>query len=231
MTMRRSAVAGMMAAVVVPGALAEDIAPADSRGIRIIGAKGPLLLTFLAVKKTTTPLDDRTVCEFPLASVTSPPASAELVLGISDLDPGGPAGVIDVYVYEGDGVVAAPEFFAGTLTTSFECNSTGVFLVDVTPAVAAAVTGGWDYVGFRLSTVTADRYFLGSIVSQPEPLLRVETGCYADCNGVGGLTIADFACFQTQFVAGDPYADCNGTGGLTIADFACFQTKFVAGCP
>ncbi len=55
--------------------------------------------------------------------------------------------------------------------------------------------------------------------------------CYADCNGVGGLTIADFGCFQTKFVAGDPYADCNGVGGLTIADFGCFQTKFVAGCP
>jgi hypothetical protein len=56
-------------------------------------------------------------------------------------------------------------------------------------------------------------------------------GCYPDCNGVGGLTIADFGCFQTAFVAGDPYADCNGVGGLTIADFGCFQTAFVAGCP
>ncbi len=55
--------------------------------------------------------------------------------------------------------------------------------------------------------------------------------CYPDCNGVGGLTIADFGCFQTAFVAGAPYADCNGVGGLTIADFGCFQTAFVAGCP
>ncbi len=55
--------------------------------------------------------------------------------------------------------------------------------------------------------------------------------CYPDCNGVGGLTIADFGCFQTRFVAQDPYADCNGVGGLTIADFGCFQTAFVAGCP
>jgi serine protease AprX len=55
--------------------------------------------------------------------------------------------------------------------------------------------------------------------------------CYPDCNGVGGLTIADFGCFQTAFVAGDPYADCDGLNGLTIADFGCFQTAFVAGCP
>jgi hypothetical protein len=45
-----------------------------------------------------------------------------------------------------------------------------------------------------------------------------------------GHTIADFACFQTRFAAGDPYADCNGVGGLTIADFGCFMTAFVQ-CP
>ncbi len=64
-------------------------------------------------------------------------------------------------------------------------------------------------------------YFLASLA---------ET-CYADCNADSMLTVADFGCFQTRFVAGDPYADCNGVGGLTIADFGCFQTRFVAGCP
>ncbi len=228
--LRPALVAAAITAAALP-AVAEDIVPADSRGIRIIGSKGPLLLTFLAVKKTSTPLDDRTVCEFPLASVPAPPDSAALVLGISDLDPGGPPGVIDIYVYEADGVVAASEFFAGSFSTSFECNANGVFVVDVTPAVSAAVTAGWAYVGFRLSTVTADRYFLGSIVGQPEPLLRVLDACYPDCNESGGLTIADFACFQTKFAASDPYADCNASGSLTIADFACFQAKFAAGCP
>ncbi len=56
-------------------------------------------------------------------------------------------------------------------------------------------------------------------------------GCNADCNGVGGLTIADFGCFRTIFVAGSPQADCNGSGGFSVADLACFQTQFVAGCP
>ncbi len=59
----------------------------------------------------------------------------------------------------------------------------------------------------------------------------VGLACYPDCNGDGALTVADFGCFQTRFVAGDPYADCNGAGGLTVADFGCFQTRFVAGCP
>jgi hypothetical protein len=56
-------------------------------------------------------------------------------------------------------------------------------------------------------------------------------GCYPDCNADGALTVADFGCFQTKFVAADPYADCNADGGLTVADFGCFQTKFVLGCP
>ena len=55
--------------------------------------------------------------------------------------------------------------------------------------------------------------------------------CYPDCNGDGALTVADFGCFQTRFVAGDPYADCNGDGIRTVADFGCFQTRFVQGCP
>jgi hypothetical protein len=56
-------------------------------------------------------------------------------------------------------------------------------------------------------------------------------GCYPDCNADQSLTVGDFGCFQTKFVAADPYADCNGVGGLTVADFGCFQTRFVAGCP
>jgi hypothetical protein len=55
--------------------------------------------------------------------------------------------------------------------------------------------------------------------------------CYPDCTNDGALTVADFGCFQTRFVAGYPYADCNASGTLTVADFGCFQTRFVAGCP
>ncbi len=64
----------------------------------------------------------------------------------------------------------------------------------------------------------------GFIVTFPE-------SCYADCNGDAALTVADFGCFQTKFVAADPYADCNADTLLTVADFGCFQTKFVGGCP
>jgi hypothetical protein len=55
--------------------------------------------------------------------------------------------------------------------------------------------------------------------------------CYADCDGDGVLTAADFSCFQTRFALGNAYADCNGDGVLGLADFGCFQTKFALGCP
>ncbi len=60
----------------------------------------------------------------------------------------------------------------------------------------------------------------------------LDTPCYPDCNNSGTLTVADFVCFQGEFVAGNlAYADCNGSGTLTVADFICFQGAFVAGCP
>ncbi len=93
---------------------------------------------------------------------------------------------------------------------------------------------------------TGGAYSLGGTMGQPDAGPAMTGGafslvggfwpgiaeiCQPDCNHDGVLTIADFGCFQTKFVQGDPYADCNGVGGLTIADFGCFQTKFVQGCP
>lgn len=58
-----------------------------------------------------------------------------------------------------------------------------------------------------------------------------ECECYADCNGDGLRTVADFGCFQNEYVSGDAYADCNASGSLTVADFGCFQSNYVLGCP
>ena len=59
---------------------------------------------------------------------------------------------------------------------------------------------------------------------------RSAYACYPDCNCDGALTVADFGCFQTSFVAASGYGDCNGDGVRTVADFGCFQTRFVQGC-
>jgi len=54
--------------------------------------------------------------------------------------------------------------------------------------------------------------------------------CYADCDGVGGLTGNDFQCFLDRYITGSSYADCDGAGGLTGNDFLCFLDKYVTGC-
>jgi hypothetical protein len=66
--------------------------------------------------------------------------------------------------------------------------------------------------------------------SQNATIAQAGGACYPDCDGSGGLSVADFGCFQTKFVQGDMYADCDGSTTLTVADFSCFQTKFVQGC-
>ncbi|MEQ8844695.1 MAG: GC-type dockerin domain-anchored protein [Phycisphaerales bacterium] len=57
-----------------------------------------------------------------------------------------------------------------------------------------------------------------------------DTGCYADFDGDGELTIFDFLAFQNAFDAGDIAADCDEDGSLTLFDFLCFQNAFDAGC-
>jgi hypothetical protein len=56
-------------------------------------------------------------------------------------------------------------------------------------------------------------------------------GCYANCDGVGGLTANDFVCFVSAFNNGASYANCDGVGGLTANDFVCFLTQYNNGCP
>ncbi|UYV11299.1 MAG: hypothetical protein NCW75_08275 [Phycisphaera sp.] len=57
-----------------------------------------------------------------------------------------------------------------------------------------------------------------------------DTGCRADLDGDGELTIFDFLAYQNLFDAGDPVADFDGDGDLTIFDFLAFQNEFDAGC-
>jgi hypothetical protein len=54
--------------------------------------------------------------------------------------------------------------------------------------------------------------------------------CYPNCDGTGGLTANDFACFLTAFINGQSYANCDGVGGLTANDFVCFLGTYNAGC-
>lgn len=54
--------------------------------------------------------------------------------------------------------------------------------------------------------------------------------CYANCDGAGGLTANDFACFLNAYANNLSYANCDGVGGLTPNDFACFLNAYSSGC-
>lgn len=114
---------------------------------------------------------------------------------------------------------------------------------------AAGVGGGLTEIAFDgndvLYGVTLDTDELGTIdlatgVFTPigpvgftdiRGLAFVGTGCFADCDGSGDLTILDFVCFRHLFQNGDAAADCDGNGVLNVLDFVCFQLAFQAGCP
>ena len=57
-----------------------------------------------------------------------------------------------------------------------------------------------------------------------------QTGCRADIDGDGQLTLFDFLAFQNAFDAGDPLADWDGDGQLTLFDFLAYQNDFARGC-
>ncbi len=77
---------------------------------------------------------------------------------------------------------------------------------------------------FTLSSSGPNEFYMDDV------LLEESTGCYADCDGSGGLDFFDFLCFQNAFAAMDPYADCDTSGGHDFFDFLCFQNAFAAGC-
>ena len=49
--------------------------------------------------------------------------------------------------------------------------------------------------------------------------------------GIGLNPQGEYEGWIARLDTGPCYADCNGDGQLTVQDFGCFQTKFVAGCP
>ena len=173
--------------LVLPSAAMADftINSTDARGIRDDGG-GPFLLAFLAVKAGT---EDRTVLEFDISGLSGTLPPITLDLDLVNIDPGPPDGVMDVFVFTGDGVVTPDEFFAGGPTpfTSFVAATDALYPVDVTAAAQAAVDVGDSFIGFRLSTTDTDRFWLGSVLALAEPIITV----HDDFDGDGVLDTAD----------------------------------------
>jgi hypothetical protein len=96
------------------------------------------------------------------------------------------------------------------------------FDANVAPATGGnAVLGYFKPLATYVDTINAAAHVPGS---------APPGGCYADCDGVGGLTANDFACFLNAYSQGQSYANCDGVGGLTPNDFACFLNEYSNGC-
>ncbi|MFM9994863.1 MAG: hypothetical protein ACKVU4_03575 [Phycisphaerales bacterium] len=128
---------------------------------------------------------------------------------------------------------ALPDF-ANEMTTITLNN----IAVNVAANSARIINGLGAQIGIGTSGGTTINFTIAinDILAGPTPTMTVAWNskggtCYADCNLSGGLSVADFGCFQGKYVLGDMYADCNASGGLSVADFGCYQGKYVLGCP
>ena len=181
------------------------LTPTDANGIRQFPGGQPFLLPFLSVNGS---IEDRAVLQFDLSGLAGPlPGPATLELPLQNLDPGGPAGVIDVFTFFGTGAVTPDQFNAGTFFTSVGNNASGVEHVDVTGAVQAAVGAGQPFLGFRLSTATGDRYVLGPPFTPTGPSLTVSTAVIPEPSTVLLLSLGSLGLVG--------YGWCRRKGGAT----------------
>ncbi len=137
-----------------------DLLPYDAKGVRLIPPlEEPILLDGLVVKSGT---EDRTVLEYDVGQIDLEQIdSVELIIEAGNLDEGGEPGFIDVFTFNGDGIVSPNDFFAGSFFTTFEAsNYLNIVSVDVTDLVTNTIVRGNPFLGFRLSTTTTDRYVI-----------------------------------------------------------------------
>ena len=194
----------MLIVVSLANASIITIEATDSAGVRTInGLYG--VLDGLVIKIGSN-YEDQTFLEYDISglSLTADDIVTLDIVGLRNFDYDDPAGVVDVYSYYGDGEVTVDDFDAGTYLRSFEAAGEMVPIdlgwmitydyytdisIDVTALILDAINAGESYIGFRLSTLTSDRYDLGANLL-PIPVLTIvpEPGTMV-LLGLGGLVL------------------------------------------
>jgi hypothetical protein len=102
----------------------------------------------------------------------------------------------------------------------------GTYWLDYGATGNAAFTGPWTPPQVRGPTDPVPGVVPGNAIQ----LTALPNTWAASVNGTSGVQNA--YSFNLEGTKGSGcYPDCNGDSALTVADFGCFQTKFVAGCP
>jgi hypothetical protein len=71
---------------------------------------------------------------------------------------------------------------------------------------------------------------LGAPCSNPPFSANLTTCCWANCDGVNGVTVNDLFCYLAAFFGNLPSADCDGNNIITVNDIFCFLAAFFSGC-
>lgn len=169
----------LLAVVALGGSAAKatmvvTIYPEDAKGIRDFhNGEGPFLLSSLMIDKGT---ENRSVLEFDVSGLSGKQQPVTLNLWLDNIDEGSPEGIIDVFTFVGDGVVTADDFYAGGLTPFISFIGEDYFCrvtIDVTSVIQDILTADEEFIGFRLSTETTDRFNMGRVCRLPDPVLTV----------------------------------------------------------
>jgi hypothetical protein len=153
-----------------------DFSPAAMGGLRTMLTQDRVVhLNYTSVGQllnNSYPMIDSTLVEYSMQGVMATP-SATLSIGFDRYQDDG---VVDVYTYNGMGVIGTWDAFIGTRFASVAAKGDHVDLnIDVTQVFNQAVASGQPYLGFRFGTSSEHTLWHGTwptlSVDVPEPSL------------------------------------------------------------
>jgi hypothetical protein len=119
-------------------------------------------------------------------------------------------------IYMGNGTTCTPNPCIGACCKGPVFGGKGNMCVQTNPAGCAALSGQWQ--GF------------GTPCASPPSSSNFTTCCWANCDGVGGLSVGDIFCFLNRYFNNLPSADCDGNNIITVNDIFCFLAAYFGGC-
>ena len=180
----------IVAALSIPqGSLGQILDPLDVASVRYwnqVDCGGLCEILAMGVRWGDAPnngFEDRTLLLYDLSAYDDPGQITQAVLDFAllNFDPGPPVGVIDIYV-EGKDIFEIPleAFFDEQYKQSFENDESAYMTVDVTDLVKEVVADPYPHLFIRLSTLTSDRFTLGTIgVDDPTLIITPEpSACF-----------------------------------------------------